>query len=78
MVAFLNDENQFVKLGEKWSFTKIINRTNVQEFRIGPTLFIICITDLKPIRSTNYITKYVDDSNLLVPGEYEVDLSEEM
>ena len=30
-------------------------------------VFIICITDLKPIGSTNYITKYADDSSLLVP-----------
>ena len=59
-------------------FTKIINRTNVLWFRIGPTLFIICIIDLKPIRSTNYTTKYVNDSNLLEPGKYEVDLSEEV
>ena len=40
-------------------------------------LFIICITDLKPIGSTNYITKYVDDSSLLVPEKYDVDLSKE-
>ena len=30
MVAFLTDRNQFVKIGEKWSFTKIINRSIVQ------------------------------------------------
>ena len=41
-------------------------------------LFIICITDLKPTGSTNYITKYVDDSSLLVPEKYDVDLSEEL
>ena len=42
------------------------------------TLFIICITDLKPIGSTNYISKYADDSSLLVPEKYDVDLSEEL
>ena len=40
---------------------------------IGPTLFIICTTDLKPIDSTNYITKYADDSSLLVPEKYDVE-----
>ena len=45
---------------------------------IGPTLFIIWITYLKLISSTNYITKYSDDSNLLVPEKYDVDLSEEL
>ena len=50
MIAFLTDRNQFVKLGEKWSFTKIINRSVVQGSGIGPTLFVICITDLKTDR----------------------------
>ena len=67
VAAFLTDRNQFVKLGEKWSFTKIINRFIVQGSRIGLPLFIICITDFKSIGSTNYITKYADDSSLLLP-----------
>ena len=45
---------------------------------IGPELFFICITDLKLIGSTNYITKYADDSNLLVPEKYDVDVPEEL
>ena len=49
VVSFPTDGNQFVKLGEKWSFTEIINRSNVQGSGIEPTLFIIYITDLKPI-----------------------------
>ena len=78
MVAFLTDRNQFVKLGEKWSIIKIIKRSIVHGSGIGPTLFIICIIDLKPIDSTDYITKYADDSRLLVPEKYDVDLSEEL
>ena len=78
MVALLTDRNQFAKIGEKWSFTKTINCSIVQGSGIEPTLFIICITDLKPIGSTNYITKYADDSSLLVPEKYDVDLSEEL
>ena len=41
-------------------------------------LFIIFITHLKSIGSTNYITKYADDSSLLVPEKYDVDLSGEL
>ena len=78
VVAFLTDRNQFVKFGEKWSFTMIIIRSIVQRSGIGPTLFIICIGDLKPIGSTNYINKYADDSSLLVPEKYDVDISEEL
>ena len=43
VVSFLTDRNQFVKIGEKWSFTKMINRFIVQGSGLGPTLFIICI-----------------------------------
>ena len=45
---------------------------------IGPTLFIIFITDLKPMSSTNYITKDADDANLLEPAQYDVDLCVEL
>ena len=41
-------------------------------------LFITCITDLKPIGSTNYITRYADESSILVPEKYDGDLSEEL
>ena len=73
-----NRQKPFVKIGKKWSFTKIINRFIVPWSEIGPTFFIICITDLKPIGSTNYIMKYADDSSLLVPEKYYIDLSEEL
>ena len=78
MVAFLTDRNQFVKIGGKLSFTKIINRSIVQGSGIGPTLFIICITDLKPIDSLDYITKYADDCRLLVSEKYDIELFEEL
>ena len=67
VVSFLNDRNQFVHINKRWSFTRIINRSLVQGSGIGPTLFVICITDLKPVGSTNHITKYADDASLLVP-----------
>ena len=35
--------------------TRVINHSIVQGSGIGPTLFVICIIDLKPIGSTNYI-----------------------
>ena len=78
VVQFLTDRNQFVKVGEMWSFTKLINRSVVQGSGIGPTLFIICIADLRPTGSTNYITKYADDSSLLVPENHYVGLYDEL
>ena len=46
----------------------------VQGSGIGPTLFVICIIDLKPIWSTNYVTKYADDASLLVPEKCDIDI----
>ena len=41
VVSFLTDRNQFVKVGERWSFTKVINRSIVQGSGLGPTLSTI-------------------------------------
>ena len=62
-------------MGQKWSFTRIINRSIIQGCGIGPTLFVICIIYLKPIGSTNYVTKYADDASLLVPEKCQIDIT---
>ena len=77
MVLFLTDRNQFVHNNERWSFTRIINRSIVQGSGIGPTLFVICIMDLKPVGFTNHITKYADDASLLVSEKNDADLERE-
>ena len=78
MVQFLTDRNQFGKVGEMWSFTKLINRSIVQGSGIWTDAFIICIADIRPTGSTNYITKYADDSRLLVPENHDVGLYNEL
>ena len=77
VVSFLTDRIQFVKIGEMWSFTRVINHSIVQDFGIAPTLFVkcTCIIDLKPIGSTNYITKYADDTSLLVHEKCDIDIN---
>ena len=57
VVSFVTDRNQFVIVGERWSFTKMINRSIVQGSGLGSTLFTICILDMPPIGSSNRITK---------------------
>ena len=43
VASFLTDRNQFVKIGEEWSFTRAINRSIVQGSEIGPTFaLLIC------------------------------------
>ena len=55
-------------MGEKWLFTRPINRLIVPGFEVIPIFFVICIADLKPIAPTNYITKYAKDA-ILGPRE---------
>ena len=49
----------------------------VQGSGIGPTLFVSCTMDLKPVGSTNHITKYADDASLLVPEKDDAHLERE-
>jgi hypothetical protein len=44
-----------------------INRSIVQGSGIGPTLYVVIESDLKPLSSQNDIFKFADDTNLLVP-----------
>ena len=69
VASFLTDRNQFVKVGERCSFTKTINRSIVQDSGLGPTLFTICIIGLQPIGSSNRITKYADGCRLMVSDQ---------
>ena len=76
-MSFKTDRNQFVIVGERWSFTTMINRSTVQGSGLGPTLFTICIIGLQPIGSSNRITKYADDCSLMVPEKCDVDVLDE-
>ena len=77
IVSFLTDRDQISKLGDLRSFTHVINRSIIQGFGIGSMLFVIFISDLKPIGLDNSLTKYADDASLLVPERIDVDTSEE-
>ena len=62
VVSFVTDREQFTKIGDRRSATRIITRSILQGSGIGPTLFIIFVIDLRPLGLTNHITKYADDS----------------
>ena len=78
VVSFLTDRTQFVKMGKKCQFTRVINRSIVQGSGIGLTLFVIYIIYLKPVGSTNYVTKYAGDAILLVPEKCDIDITLEL
>ena len=61
------------KLNDKFGF-KPINRYIVQGSGIEPTLFTICIIDLQTLGATHHICKHADDSSLLVPEKFDIDI----
>ena len=75
VVSFLTDREQFTKIGDRRSATRIITRSIVQSSGIGPILFIIFVIDLRPLGLTNHITKYADDTSLLVPEMADIDIT---
>ena len=78
VVSFLTDREQFTKIGDRRSTTRIITRSIVQGSGIGRTLFIIFVIDLRPLGLTNLITKYADDTTLLVPEKADIDITAEL
>ena len=77
-MSHYHDREQFTKIGDRRSATRIITRSIVQGSGIGPTLFIIFVIDLRPLGLTNHITKYADDTSLLVPEKADIDITAEL
>ena len=77
IVSFLKDRDQYTKLGDQRSFTRVINLSIVQGSDIGSTLFVIYICDLRPISVYNHMAKYADDATLLVLEKTDVQILDE-
>ena len=77
MVSFLSDINQYTNMGDNRSFTRVINRSIVQGSCISPTLLIIFSSKLRPVGLANSLTKYANDTSLLVPEKTDVEMFEE-
>jgi hypothetical protein len=54
-----------------------INLSIVQGSVLGPSLYSTLESDFKPISNTKLISKYADDTNLLVPECTDVQLCDE-
>ncbi len=66
IVSFLSNRNHATRL-DFWLYSYAsFNRSVVQGSGIGPTLFVIFSSDLKPLDILNYLLKYADDSALSV------------
>jgi len=54
-----------------------INRGIIQGSGLGPTLYLVMECDLQPKSVVNLLLKYPDDTNLLVPENTDVELTDE-
>ena len=77
LISFLVGRNHTTKTAGIESSSLPINLSIVQGSAIGPTLYIILESDLKPLSQVNIVFKYADDTNLLVPEHTDVQLNEE-
>jgi hypothetical protein len=77
LISFLTGRSHTTKALGTLSGALPINLSIVQGSVIGPTLYIILESDLKPLSQLNKIFKYADDTNLIVPELTDVQLSEE-
>ena len=51
IVSFLTDRTQAVKVGDKISCQRFINRGIVQGSGVGPTFYVVMESDIKPLSS---------------------------
>ena len=49
----------------------------VQGSGVGPTPYIIMESDLRTLSHRNLLSKYADDTNLIVPGNSDIKLHDE-
>ena len=67
LISFLTGRTHTSKNRHYESSSLSINRSIIQGSCIGPALYIVLESDLKPRSPRNIIFKYADDTNLLVP-----------
>jgi hypothetical protein len=74
---FLSNRTQVTKVNNTLSNVKPINLGVVQGSVLGPSLFTLMVSDLKPISRSNDLCKYADDLSLLVPENSETSIDAE-
>jgi len=77
IVSFLTDRSQACKVNGYLSSFQSINQGIVQGSGLGPMLYLVMKSDLKPLSTDNELFKFADDTTLLVPEHSRVDLATE-
>jgi hypothetical protein len=77
VAKFLSNRFQMVACNGVRSSILPVNQGVVQGSALGPTLFTIMISDLKPVSNHNELVKFADDLTLLVPETSDTDVVDE-
>lgn len=77
VISFLTGRTQITRIVDCFSGALAINRSIVQGSGIGPSLYILMESDLRPISMNNFLFKFADDTNLLVPEKSDITMKEE-
>jgi len=77
IISLLNGRTQQVKHASSFSFFKPINMGIVQSSGLGPTLYTVMSSDLKPLSVINILFKFADDTTFLVPENTDINISVE-
>ena len=78
IVDFLTDRTQCTKVGLNVSLSLDINSSIVQGSGIGPSLFVVYISDLKASGKDICIINFADDCSLLVPEFMDLSIEQEI
>ena len=78
IASFLLDRSQSTKVNGECSLPINITRSIVQGSVTGPYAFLAYVSDCKVLGILNYLMKYADDFNLLVPENSDVPVEDEM
>jgi len=78
IASFLLDRSQSTKVNGECSLPINITRNIVQGSVTGPYAFLAYVSDCKVLGILNFLMKYADDFNLLVPENSDVPVEDEM
>ncbi len=77
-IDYFQGHSHATKFRSEISNSVSINASVFQGSALGPSMFVINTSDLKPVNSNNFIDKYADDTYLIVSSNHEDSLSTEL
>ena len=78
IIDYLSDRSQYTLFKQTASVSESINAGVVQGSVLGPTLFNMVSSTLKPLSDHNKYYKYADDGYLIVPGCNSLSIDKEL